>query len=81
MSRVFTLYTRSGCPLCDEMAEVVRAPIEGAGYRLRMVDVDADPALKARFGWDVPLLFEGDTEICRHFPDSAALRERLASGR
>lgn len=76
--RVFTLYTRAGCALCDEMAGAVRPPIEAAGHRLQAVDVDADPALKARYGWDVPLLFEGDAEICRHFADAAALAERLA---
>lgn len=78
MSRVFTLYTRAGFPLCDDMADAVRPPVEAAGHRLQAVDVDADPALKARFGWDVPLLFEGDAEICRHFADPAALAERLA---
>ncbi|MEW6590166.1 MAG: glutaredoxin family protein [Pseudomonadota bacterium] len=77
--RVFTLYTRAGCPLCDEMADAVRPPIEAAGHRLQPLDVDADPALKARFGWDVPLLFEDDAEICRHFPDLDALRARLAA--
>ncbi|MEW6119726.1 MAG: glutaredoxin family protein [Pseudomonadota bacterium] len=75
---VFTLYTRAGCPLCDEMADAVRPAIEAAGHRLQPVDVDADPALQARFGWDVPLLFEGEAEICRHVADPAALRERLA---
>lgn len=78
MTRAFTLYTRGGCPLCDEMADAVRPSIEAAGYRLLAVDVDADPALKARFGWDVPLLFEGETEIFRHFADPAVLRDRLA---
>jgi hypothetical protein len=78
MGRVFTLYTRAGCLLCDEMADAVQPPIEAAGHRLQTVDVDADPALQARFGWDVPLLFEGEAEICRHFADLAALGERLA---
>lgn len=30
------------------------------------VDIDKDADLKARFGWDVPLLFDGEREICRH---------------
>lgn len=79
VGRLFTLYGRAGCPLCDDMADAVRPAIEAAGHRLLAVDVDADPALKARFGWDVPLLFEGETEICRHFADPAALAERLAA--
>jgi hypothetical protein len=37
-----------------------------------VIDIDADPALKMRFDWDVPLLFAGEHEICRHEFDSAA---------
>lgn len=61
-----TLYTRAGCSLCEEMAAEVRALIAGTGHNLVAVDVDADSALKAEYGWEVPLLFDGDTEICRH---------------
>jgi len=34
--------------------------------RLHTVDIDLDPALLARFNWEVPLLYEGDLEICRY---------------
>ena len=65
-----TLYTRAGCPLCEDMAEAVRSQL--GVHRLTEVDVDGDAALKARFGWDVPLLFDGETEICRHEFDQVA---------
>lgn len=82
MSKALTLYTRADCPLCEDMAGEVGALIAPAGHRLVPLDVDADPALKARYGWDVPLLFDGDAEICRHRLDLPALREwlRLNSG-
>ncbi|MHB1187701.1 glutaredoxin family protein [Thiobacillus sp.] len=82
MSKALTLYTRAGCPLCEEMAAEAHAMIAGTGHGLELVNVDADPALKARYGWDVPLLFDGDTEICRHQLNLPALREwlRLNSG-
>ena len=35
------------------------------------------PVLKTRYGWDVPLLFDGDTEICRHQLNLPALQEWL----
>jgi hypothetical protein len=73
-----TLYTRAGCPLCEDMAAAANVLIAGSGHRLEPVDVDADPALKARYGWDVPLLFDGSTEICRHQIDLPALREWLS---
>jgi len=59
------------------MADAVRPLAEAGGHRLQAVDVDADPGLKARYGWDVPLLFDGDAEICRHQIDLPALREWL----
>ena len=65
-----TLYTRAGCPLCEEMADAVRARV--GAQRLVEIDVDSDTELKARHGWDVPLLFDGDVEICRHEFDAVA---------
>lgn len=72
-----TLYTRAGCPLCEDMAEHVRTLIAGTRHRLVPVDVDADSSLKAAFGWEVPLLFDGDTEICRHQLNLPAFQEWL----
>jgi len=59
------------------MASEVGALITSSGHRLTPVDVDSDPALKARYGWDVPLLFAGDVEICRHQLNLPALQEWL----
>lgn len=44
---------------------------------LQMVDVDGEPALKARFDTEVPLLFEGELEICRHQFNRAAFEAWL----
>jgi len=77
VGKTLTLYTRKGCPLCEELAEGVHVLIAGSGHRLAPVDVDADPSLKTRYGWDVPLLFDGDTEICRHWLNLPVLREWL----
>jgi len=59
------------------MAAEVGALIAGTGHCLAPVDVDAEPSLKANFGWDVPLLFDGDTEICRYRLNLPAFREWL----
>lgn len=77
MSKTLILYTRAGCPLCEEMARAAGALLTGTGHRIAPLDVDADPALKARFGWDVPLLFDGEAELCRHELNLAAVREWL----
>ncbi|MEQ1662263.1 MAG: glutaredoxin family protein [Thiobacillus sp.] len=72
-----TLVTRAGCPLCEEMAASVGGLIAHTAHRLVSRDVDADPALKSTFGWDVPLLFAGEIEICRHELNLAAFRQWL----
>ena len=64
--RRLTLYTRRGCPLCDEMAAALQSRLSGLQITVNTVDIDTDAELKARFGWDVPLLFAEDNEICRH---------------
>ncbi|MHB0974504.1 MAG: glutaredoxin family protein [Thiobacillus sp.] len=79
MGKTLTLYTRAGCPLCEEMATEVHALIAGTGHGLALLDVDADPLLKAKYGWEVPLLFDGDTEICRHGLSLPAIQAWLRS--
>jgi len=78
VSETLILYTRAGCPLCEDMAAAVRERIDA--QRLIAVDVDADAGLKVRFGWDVPLLFDGDTEICRHEFDAVAFARWQGKG-
>jgi hypothetical protein len=54
------------------MAAALQPHILARGITLQTVDVDTDPALKARFDWDVPLLFCDELEICRHEFDLGA---------
>ena len=50
------VYSREDCCLCDEaLAEIERAR-ESVGFELRVVDVDGDPALVARYGHEVPVV-------------------------
>jgi hypothetical protein len=77
-ARSLTLYTRAGCPLCVEMAGCVRDRL--GTHRLITLDVDADAALQARFGRDVPLLYDGETEICRHEFDAVAFARWQGEG-
>lgn len=79
-----TLFSRSYCHLCEDMAAAVRAFMARAGvdaYRLDIVDVDADPALVARYDELVPVLAAGagNVELCHYFLDEAALSTYLAA--
>jgi hypothetical protein len=77
VSKALTLFTRVGCPLCEDMEAAVCELIAGTGHRLTPVDVDADPLLKQKYGWEVPLLFDNDIEICRHQLNLQAFEEWL----
>ncbi len=76
---VLTLYGRGYCHLCEDMAVALR----GLGLAFLERDVDADPALEARFGDLVPVLMlehEGQqVEVCHYFLDSARLRSLLSA--
>jgi thioredoxin reductase (NADPH) len=52
-----------------------------AEYRfdVSIVDIDADPALHARYDADVPVLVHGKRELCRHRLDSPLVGAYLAS--
>jgi len=50
------LYTKAGCPLCDELkAELARTRVRPP-FVLVEIDVERDPALSARHGSSVPVL-------------------------
>jgi hypothetical protein len=48
------LFTRKGCCLCEGLEEKLRALDPALVLHAR--DVDADPALQARYGMEVPVL-------------------------
>jgi thiol-disulfide isomerase/thioredoxin len=77
----FTLYSRSYCHLCDDMLAALRQlQPPGERFEIDVIDVDADPALVARFDELVPVLF-GDLaapELCHYFLDHEAVRRYLA---
>jgi len=78
MSVELTLISRSYCHLCHDM-EVALAPLLAEfGAVLKVVDVDADPLLEARYDELVPVLLHVDTELCHYFLDVPKTREYLA---
>ncbi|QOY93060.1 glutaredoxin family protein [Massilia sp. UMI-21] len=73
----FTLYSRSYCHLCEDMLQALLAlQRPGEHFEVAVIDVDADPALVARFDELVPVLFgdPGAAELCHYFLDPAAAR-------
>jgi hypothetical protein len=61
----YELVTRAGCHLCDEMASVLDAVLPRFGRAYALLDVDADPALRARFGDGVPVLLRDGAPVAK----------------
>lgn len=71
------LYSRPGCHLCEDLR--VLCDRLGAEFPLRLteVNIEADPALAARYGEEVPLLFIDGRKAVKFRTTEAALRRRL----
>lgn len=74
-----TLYHRRGCHLCEQMLAELRA-LHGNELSIRMVDVDSDATLRARYGMEVPVLEAGEEILSRGRLDRTQLEEYLARG-
>ena len=78
------LYGRRGCHLCDDLRQALLEfqPGDGIshGFRLREIDIDTDPELRARYGLLIPVLCLGEQEICHFQLNPAALKQALEAG-
>lgn len=64
-----TLLSRTYCHLCEDMLNALAQHPRQGEFKVKVVDVDADPALEERYGILVPVLLHGDVEICHYHLD------------
>lgn len=72
-----TLYTRPGCHLCEEAKRAMLAARCDALYTLREINIDLDPELTRRYGWDVPVVLINEVETFRHRLTSSEFEREL----
>ena len=72
-----TLYTRSGCHLCDDAKSQIAPLLRKAGAPLREVNIDDDPVLRARYDYDVPVIFLGSRKVAKHRVDLRQFQRQL----
>lgn len=70
----FTLYSRPGCHLCQDLEQELRKLQTELGFRLAVVDIDRDAALVERWGRRVPVLTCKGEVVCEVFLDPVAVR-------
>ncbi|MGA9852338.1 MAG: glutaredoxin family protein [Gammaproteobacteria bacterium] len=80
MSRLLTLYYRTGCHLCEQMLAEIYA-LHGEDVQIRLVDVDGDATLKDRYSQQVPVLMGGEVVLSIGRLDRGGLEEYLTSAK
>ena len=61
-----TLYTRPGCHLCEEAKRAMLAARSAGEYTLEEINIDLDPDLVRRYGWDIPVVVINGVETFKH---------------
>jgi thiol-disulfide isomerase/thioredoxin len=76
-----TLYGRTWCHLCDDMRAALEPLLAEFGAQVEVIDIDADPALEARYNDWVPVLIHEGVELCHYHLDEARVRTVLTAHR
>ena len=76
MSHRMAMFIRSYCHFCDAVRTALAEHVPDVP--VLEIDVDADPALEARWGAQVPVLLAEGREVCHYRLDTRALDAILA---
>ena len=74
----FLLYSRPGCGLCEEMLLELAALPDAAQAGVDVLDMDADPAAKVRYGHKIPVLLYAGELVCHGHLDPEEVHKALA---
>ena len=73
-----TVLSRAYCHLCDDLVSALKQFQSRYDFDIEVVDVDRHPKLEEKWGDKVPVLLDGDREICHYFLDVEAVDARLS---
>ena len=57
---IVTIYSRSGCHLCDVAQEVIESFKEEFDFEVKKILIDGDAELEKKYGEEVPVIFIND---------------------
>jgi hypothetical protein len=82
----FVLYSRAGCGLCEDMLMELVAlqdspSFDGRSFGVDVLDVDADPAARVRYGHKIPVLLFAGELVCHGRLDPEEVHKTLACHR
>lgn len=73
----WTVFTRTGCTLCEEMMAELAEVLGEAASDVAVVDIADDPELEARYGRRIPVLMADDDFVCSYRLDLDRVRGYL----
>jgi glutaredoxin len=73
-----TVLSREYCHLCHEMIAALQALQGRFSFEVEVVDVDSRPELEERWGDKVPVLLDGERELCHYTLNLEVLERRLS---
>jgi glutaredoxin len=79
--REVTLYSRRGCHLCEEAKAAIAPVLREFGTVLHEVNIENDPVLEQRYGWEIPVIFIGPRKAAKHRVDVEQFRRQLREAR
>jgi thiol-disulfide isomerase/thioredoxin len=73
-----TVLSRTYCHLCEDMIAALEQFQGRYSFEIEVVDVDSNPRLEEKWGDKVPVLLDGDRELCHYYLDIDVVDARLA---
>jgi len=73
-----TLYSRTGCHLCEDMEQALPELAIELDFNTDIVLIDNNHELEQAWGTKVPVLTHGDDIICEVFLDKITLSKAIA---
>jgi glutaredoxin len=59
-------YTKPGCHLCEEARREIARAACADSYTYEEVDINSDPELLRRYGWDIPVVLIDGAHAFKH---------------
>lgn len=72
------MYSRPDCGLCEELLSALARLPAADGIPIDVVDVDADPAARIRYGHKIPVLLFAGELVCHGHLDPEEVHKALA---
>lgn len=74
---VVTIYTRPGCHLCEEAKKHILAAGYEGEFTLEEVNIAEDPALRERYGYDIPVILINGVKVFKHRVEAGEFRRKF----